>query len=154
MKKWIKIIIAILICQLAGAIGSIFTMSSIPTWYATLNKPWFSPPNWVFGPVWVTLFTLMGISLYFVWDKGAKNVRTPLTIFGIQLVLNVVWSFLFFGLLSPFYGFIEIILLWIAILATIISFYKVSKKAAYLLIPYIVWVSIAASLNYFILVLN
>lgn len=152
MNKWIKLIVAILICQLAGVIGSFFTMPSIPTWYAGLNKPSFSPPNWVFAPVWVTLFTLMGISLYLIWNKGFK--RLPITLFSIQLALNVAWSVIFFGLQSMFYAFIEIIILWISILITILSFYKVSKKAALLLLPYIVWVTIAMTLNYYVWILN
>lgn len=154
MNKWIRLVITILICQMAGIIGSIFTMPSIPTWYASLSKPWFSPPNWLFGPVWITLFTLMGISLYLIWDKGLKSVKIPLTIFGVQLILNIVWSFLFFGLESPFIAFIEIIILWISIALTIISFYRVSKKAGLILLPYIIWVSIATALNYYIWILN
>lgn len=154
MNKWIRPVITILICQMAGIIGSVFTMPSIPTWYASLNKPWFSPPNWLFGPVWITLFTLMGISLYLIWNKGLKNVKIPLTIFGVQLILNTIWSFLFFGLKSPFIAFIEIIILWISIALTIISFYRVSKKAGLILLPYIIWVSIATALNYYIWILN
>lgn len=154
MNKWIRPVITILICQMAGIIGSVFTMPSIPTWYASLNKPWFSPPNWLFGPVWITLFTLMGISLYLIWNKGLKNVKIPLIIFGVQLILNTIWSFLFFGLKSPFIAFIEIIILWISIALTIISFYRVSKKAGLILLPYIIWVSIATALNYYIWILN
>lgn len=152
MKKIIKLIISILICQAAGFIGSIFTSGSVTTWYITLQKPWFNPPNWVFGPVWITIYLLMGISLYIVWSKKAKG--SYYYIFGIQLALNTAWSFLFFSLKSPFLAFIEIILLWIAILATIIFFLKISKTAAYLLFPYILWVSFAAFLNYNIWMLN
>ena len=154
MNKWIRLVITILICQMAGIIGSVFTISSIPTWYASLNKPWFSPPNWLFGPVWITLFTLMGISLYLMWNRGLKSVKIPLTLFGVQLILNTVWSFLFFGLESPFIAFIEIIILWISIALTIISFYRISKKAGLILLPYIIWVSIATALNYYIWILN
>lgn len=147
---------SLIICQLAGIIGSFFTSSSIPTWYAALEKPSFNPPNWVFAPVWTTLFVLMGISLYLIWNKGlkAKEVKTALTFFGIQLALNVLWSIIFFGLKSPLYAFVEIIILWIAILLTILKFYKISKVAAYLLIPYILWVSFAAVLNFLIFTLN
>ena len=153
MNKWIKLIVSILICQIAGIIGSIFTTPSITTWYADLQQPAFSPPNWVFGPVWITLYTLMGISLYLVWNKK-NNVKIPLTLFFIQLILNSIWSIIFFGLQNPFYALIEIIILWITILLTIISFYKISKKASLLLLPYIIWVTVATTLNYYIWILN
>lgn len=156
MNKAVKLVAAILICQLAGAIGSIFTFQSIPTWYASLAKPSFAPPNWLFGPVWITLYTLMGISLYLVWEKGfrKKENKIALYIFATQLVLNALWSVVFFGLRSTFYGLVTIVVLWIAIAATIISFYKISKKAAWLLVPYIVWVSIATVLNFYIWNIN
>jgi benzodiazapine receptor len=151
-----KLIISIIICQVIGGIGSIFTYPSISTWYASLVKPWFTPPNWVFAPVWITLFLLMGIALYLVWDKslGKKDVRLAASVFGVQLVLNALWSLLFFGLQSPFYAFIEIIIFWIAVLVTIIKFYQISRPAAVILLPYIIWVTIAASLNYYIWILN
>ncbi len=147
-----KLIIAILICQLAGVVGSIFTISAIPEWYATLVKPGFAPPNWLFGPVWITLYTLMGISLYLVWQKGFKKRedKNALYVFVAQLFLNATWSIVFFGMREIFYGLINIIALWVAIAATIISFYKISRKAAWLLVPYILWVSIAAVLNFYI----
>jgi len=155
-NKIIKFILSILLCQAAGLIGSLFTTPSIPTWYASLQKPSFAPPNWLFAPVWITLFTLMGISFYLVWDKGLENKLTKegLSIFGIQLLLNMLWSFLFFGLRSPIYGFVEIIILWVFIGLTIFKFFKISKNAALLLLPYIAWVSVALILNYYILVLN
>lgn len=155
-SKIIKLISAILVCLSAGLVGSLFTAPSIPTWYAGLKKPSFSPPNWIFFPVWTTLFVLMGISMYSVWDRGLKNkmVKESLIIFGVQLLLNTLWSFLFFGLKSPFYALIEIVVLWIAIGLTIFKFYKISKNGALLLLPYITWVSFAAILNYFIWVLN
>jgi tryptophan-rich sensory protein len=155
-KKILKIFISIVLCQMAGFVGSIFTTSSVNTWYPTLNKPFFNPPSWLFAPVWTLLFALMGVSLYLVWEKGIlkKNVRKAVFIFFIQLILNVFWSILFFGLQSPFYAFIEIIILWIAIFFTIMKFYRISKPAAYLLIPYILWVSFAAVLNFSIYVLN
>jgi benzodiazapine receptor len=151
-----RLIISLALPQLAGAAGSLFTAPSIPIWYAALEKPSFSPPNWIFAPVWIILFLLMGISLYLVWSKGLENrkVKTAVLIFSGQLGLNIIWSLLFFGLQSPFYAFIEIIILWLAILLTIISFYKISKIAAYLLLPYILWVSFAGFLNYFIWRLN
>ena len=151
-----KLVISVLICLLAGFMGSFFTAPSIPTWYATLKKPSFNPPDWLFAPVWTTLFFLMGISLYLVWSKGLdkEGVKRAVFIFVIQLVLNIAWSFLFFGLKSPFFAFLEIILLWLAILITIIRFYPISKTAAFLLLPYIIWVSFASILNFFIVRLN
>ncbi|MFH1328993.1 MAG: TspO/MBR family protein [Candidatus Bathyarchaeota archaeon] len=151
-----KLIVAIVICQLAGAVGSIFTTPSIPIWYASLQKPIFTPPNWLFAPVWITLFTLMGISAYLIWRKSLKNrhVKTALVIFDIQLILNALWSYLFFGLQSPFYGFIGIVILWIAIALTILKFYRIFRAAGLILIPYIVWVSIALSLNYYVWMFN
>jgi benzodiazapine receptor len=151
-----KLAVSILICQLAGIIGSFFTVSSVGTWYVGLAKPSFNPPNWVFFPVWTTLFVLMGISLYIVWDNGikSKQSKTAITIFGVQLALNTLWSILFFGFKSPLFAFIEIIFLWTAILLTILYFYRISKPAAYLLIPYILWVSFAAVLNFSIFYLN
>jgi benzodiazapine receptor len=146
----------IIICQLAGIIGSIFNTYSIPTWYAGLVKPVFNPPNWVFAPVWTTLFLMMGISLYLVlrtgWEK--KEVRFAAGVFAVQLVLNIAWSALFFGLQMPWIAFVEIVILWAAILVTIWRFFRVSKPAAYLLVPYILWVSFAAVLNLSLAILN
>ena len=156
LKKTILFIVSIAIPLLAGFIGSIATSSSVSSWYQTINKPGFNPPDSVFGPVWSTLFLLMGVSLYIIWSKGLKKkgVKKALGVFGIQLFLNITWSFMFFGLKSPLYGLIEIVVLWAAILYTIILFYKISKTAAYLLIPYILWVSFAAVLNLAIFLLN
>jgi benzodiazapine receptor len=154
--KWPKFIVSILICQLAGIIGSVFTVSSIPDWYEGLNKPWFTPPNWLFGPVWITLYTLMGISLYVIWNKGLdnKDVRSAIAVFGLQLGLNSAWSIIFFGFQNIFAALLEIVVLWIAILVTIIKFYRIDKKAGLLIIPYIIWVTIATLLNYFVWILN
>lgn len=156
MNKWLKIVAFIIICQMAGLIGSIFTFPSIPTWYASLNKPSFSPPNWLFGPVWITLYTLMGISAYIIWEKGIKKkeIKVAIGLFSAQLILNSIWSFLFFGLQNPLFAFVEICILWIFILATIISFFRIDRKAAYLMVPYILWVSFALILNYSIYLLN
>lgn len=148
--------VSILLCQFAGLIGSVFTASSLENWYLFLEKPAFNPPAWVFFPAWVTLYTLMGISLYLVWVKGLQEqeVKKGMFIFGIQLGLNALWSILFFGLKSPYYAFVEIVLLWFAILLTILKFRKISKTASYLLFPYILWVSFAMLLNYYIWILN
>lgn len=150
------LILSIVVCIAIGSSGSVFTVPKITTWYSNLNKPWFTPPSWAFSPIWFSLFTLMGISLYMVLRKGIgeKRVKIAVGFFSFQFALNVLWSFLFFGLESPLFGLIGIIALWLAILATIIKFYSISRKAAYLLIPYIVWVSIATALNYAVLVLN
>jgi tryptophan-rich sensory protein len=156
MNKIGKFIVSILVCQLAGIIGSFFTAPAIPTWYAELKKPDFVPPSWVFAPAWIFLFFLMGISLYLIWSKDLekKEVRTSLFVFFIQLIFNILWSFLFFGLRSPLFGLYDIIILWFAIFVTILSFYRVSKWAAFLLIPYILWVSFATLLNFSIWQLN
>jgi tryptophan-rich sensory protein len=147
---------SIIICQLAGVFGSIFTAPSLPLWYNSINKPSFNPPNWVFAPVWTTLYLLMGISLFLVWRKGLdkKDIKIAFTVFILQLVLNALWSLLFFGLKSPLTAFIEIILLWITILISIFLFFRISKTAAYLLIPYILWVSFASVLNFYFWRLN
>ncbi|MFH1770132.1 MAG: TspO/MBR family protein [archaeon] len=152
--NYFKLIASIIITQLAGFIGSFFTVSSVSTWYLTLNKPFFNPPSWLFGPVWITLYLLMGISLYIVWNNKTNTSKKALTFFGIQLVLNTLWSILFFGLKNPFIAFIEIMILWVFILFTIIYFRKESKTAAWLLVPYILWVSFAAILNLAIFLLN
>jgi benzodiazapine receptor len=152
----VLLIITVAICLTAGVIGSFLTTPNIPTWYADLNKPWFTPPSWVFGPVWTILYILMGISLFLVLREGweRRDVRIGTAVFGIQLVLNILWSYLFFGLRSPLYGLIGIVALWIAILATIVWFFRISRPAAILLVPYIAWVSIATALNYSIYVMN
>ncbi len=147
---------SIIICQMAGIIGSVFTTPAIPTWYASINKPSFNPPNWIFAPVWTTLFLLMGIALFLVWRKGfkRKDIKIAFSVFIFQLVLNVLWSFLFFGLQSPFAAFIEIIFLLLAILITIILFFRIYWVAGVMLIPYILWVSFASVLNFAIWKLN
>lgn len=156
MSNTLKFIIAIVVSELAGIIGSFFTTPAINGWYSTLVKPALNPPSWVFGPVWTTLFALMGIAAFLIWKKGLeqKRVKIALGIFLGQLVLNTLWSIIFFGLKSPGAAFIEITFLWLAILATIIAFAKLSKPAAWLLAPYILWVSFAAYLNYSIWMLN
>jgi tryptophan-rich sensory protein len=151
-KDIIKLSVCILVCQLAGVVGSIFTLASIPTWYATLQKPFFNPPNWLFGPAWIVLYTLMGISLFLVWRKNPT--RPAMGVFGVQLVLNTLWSIVFFGLKSPLFGLVVIVLLWPAILITILRFRSISKPAALLLVPYILWVSFAAVLNAAVFILN
>ena len=152
----VELVVSIVVCQGAGLIGSFATFPSIPTWYASLQKPPFNPPNWVFGPVWTTLYTLMGIAAFLVWRKGIRNreVKIALGIFVVQLILNTLWSVVFFGLHSLAGGMIVIVVLWIAILLSIITFFRISKAAGALLIPYILWVSFAAFLNYHLWRLN
>jgi translocator protein len=151
-----KLIISILICQSAGVVGAFFTRRSISEWYVHLHKPAFNPPSWVFAPAWLTLYTLMGIAAFLVWRKDVKTagVRSALGVFLFQLVLNSLWSVVFFGGRSISGGLVVIVFLWLAIAWTIKSFYAVSKPAAALLIPYIAWVSFALVLNVALLLLN
>lgn len=156
MSKTVKVLISLLIPFSAGAIGSLFTTQSIPTWYSTLNRASFNPPNWVFGPAWTILYILMSISLFLILDSNAskKDKRMPLIIFLIQIVLNALWSIIFFGLRSPLAAFISIIFLWVSILLNIIEFYKIKKIAGLILLPYILWVTFASILNLFVVILN
>jgi len=160
-----KLVGCVMLCQLAGAIGSVFTTHALPVWYASLNKPWFTPPNWVFAPVWLVLYTLMGVALYLVWEKyeRAKGKRggeqkaiakEGIAAFLVQLEFNVLWSIVFFGAKFPFAAFVIVVMMWIVMAYTISKFYKVSKAAVYLLVPYIAWVTFAALLNLFIVVMN
>lgn len=152
----IPLISSIGVCFLAAGVGSIFTTPAIDNWYLSLNKPFFNPPNYVFGPVWTILYLLMAISLYIVWitKTKQKDKSVGLKFFFVQLTLNVLWSILFFGLKSPVLAFFGIILLWILIFLTAKNFFKVSFAAGWLLIPYTVWVSFATVLNLSIILLN
>lgn len=158
MKKGdaLKLVVSILLCQMAGVIGGFFTASSVNTWYATLTKPSFNPPNWLFSPVWITLYVLMGVALFLVWRKGlqAEGVKIAIYLFGVQLTLNILWSILFFGLKMPLVAFIEIVILWDFILITLLKLRKISRLAGYLFVPYLLWVSFAAVLNFFLWYLN
>jgi benzodiazapine receptor len=144
-----RLIISIVICQSVGVIGAFFTQPAIPTWYATLVKPAFTPPHWVFAPAWTTLYVLMGIALFLVWRRGLAEGKVKLAIglFSVQLLCNAVWSPLFFGLRSPLAGLVDIVVLWIAIACTIFSFLKISRTSGIVLVPYLMWVSFAAVLN-------
>jgi len=156
MKNFLRLLLSISVCLLIGFLGSLVTTPSVSTWFSTLTKPSFSPPNWLFAPVWTMLFILMGISLYLVWNKGLKKkaVKEALVIFGIQLVFNFLWSFIFFGLHRPLLAFLEIIILWLLILQTFLKFRKISSLAGYFLLPYLIWVTFAAFLNFTIARLN
>ncbi len=155
-KKGLYIIIAVAICMVIGFLSGFATQSSVNTWYVGLNKPIFNPPNWLFAPVWTVLYIMMGIAAGIVWAKGFYHlwVKTALYHFGFQLLLNATWSVVFFGLREPFWAFIVIITLLILIVLTIRWFKVVSKIAALLLIPYLLWVCFATVLNYKIWELN
>lgn len=157
----LKLIISIGVSELAGVVGSFFTVSAIPVWYAGLVKPALNPPGWIFGPVWIILYALMGVAAWLVWKQldgadssGKGKIKAGLVVFGIQLFLNAIWPIIFFGFKDTYGALIDIILLWFAIAYTITIFYQISKPAAYLLVLYILWVTFAAYLNYSICLLN
>jgi tryptophan-rich sensory protein len=143
------------ICLAAGGVGSFATSAKIPTWYATLAKPALNPPNWIFAPVWTTLYILMAVAAWMVWTRRQQaGTRAALALFAVQLLLNTLWSFLFFGAENPGLAMVEIIVLWLAISATIRTFREISPTAAWLLAPYLAWVSFASYLNFAIWRLN
>ena len=156
MKNLPKFIVSVIGCELAGFLGTPFTISAIPSWYATLNKPFFAPPNWIFGPVWTLLYFLMGVSFYLIWKQGwqEKKIKTAGLYFLAQLGFNFIWSPIFFGLRAPLLALFVIIAMWALIVMTMKKFYPLSKLAFYLLIPYLLWVSFATLLNTAIVVLN
>lgn len=156
MKKFFQLILAILICQSAGLIGSVFTAPAIPTWYATLVKPAFNPPGWLFGPVWLTLYALMGISLYLIWQSRRSHPLATWTVilFIIHLFFNAIWSVIFFGYHQIFLALIDIAILWLMIVILIGLFWRIKKSAAYLMLPYLAWVSFALILNFSLWRLN
>lgn len=153
----VKLIASIFVCQLAGFIGSLFTRPSLATWYQTLEKPFFMPPEWLFSPVWITLYLIMGISLFLVWNKKRDETnlkKTALLFFLVQLIFNIAWPVVFFGMQNIGLGVIVILILWLLILITTIKFYQLLKIAAILLVPYLLWVTFATVLNIAMLVLN
>jgi tryptophan-rich sensory protein len=157
MNKYLKIIVSVTICLAVGYLSSIVTQSSIKTWYPTIEKPSFNPPNWVFAPVWTLLFILMGIAAGLVWDKISTEkelVKKGLLFFGVQLALNALWSYLFFGFNNILLASIEIVLLLLIIYETYLIFKKIDKKASYMLIPYMLWVGFASILTITIYFLN
>jgi len=155
MKKVIQLVVAIFVCQSAGFIGSLFTAPNIPSWYQGLTKPFFSPPNWLFAPVWFLLYTLMGIAAFLIWQRhDERRARRLLLVFFIHLIVNTLWSVLFFGLQNPLLGLIDIVVMLALIFYLIFGFYRLNKIAAWLLFPYLIWVSFATLLNYFIYVYN
>ncbi len=137
--------------EVVGIRGGLWTAQSVKTWYPTLEKPPFRPPNWVFGPVWTTLYAMMAYAMYTVSERKDVEptvLRAAKVLWGVQLVLNLMWSYLFFGRRSPLAGLVEIVMLWVAIVATIVAFAKVSRSAALLMVPYLLWVSFASFLTF------
>ena len=149
MKKLGKLVCSVSLCLMTGFVGSYSTMNSVTTWYADLSRPSFTPPDWTFGVVWPILYVMMGISVFMIWNRGLdkRKVKVALGLFVLQLVLNGLWAPIFFGLHMIALALIEIVLLWIAILLTILVFWRISKAATFFLFPYILWVSFAAILN-------
>lgn len=156
LNSVIRLTISIVASFAAAAIGSLFTFKAIPTWYATLKKPRYTPPNRAFGPIWTTLYVLMAVSIFLVWDKGlaTKGALLAFTLYWVQLAFNALWSVIFFGMKSKGGGVMTIIVLWLLILATILASFRVSVVAGALLVPYLVWVSIATYLNIGVWLLN
>lgn len=156
MKHLPKLIVSVVGCELVGLLGTPLTLSAIPAWYATLNKPFFAPPNWIFGPVWTLLYFLMGVAFYLIWKQGwqKKKVKTAGLFFLAQLALNFIWSPVFFGLRAPLPGLLIIMAMWALIVMTMKKFYPLSRLGFYLLLPYLLWVSFATLLNAAIVVLN
>ena len=158
----LKLIFSLLVCQLAGVVGSIFTLKSISTWYPTLIKPFLNPPNWLFGPVWTTLYILMGIACFIIWKKYSyvqeiseqKIIKNGMILFDIQLVLNALWPVVFFGAQNLGVSLIEILVLFTFVVLTTVKFFKISKVAGWLLVPYVLWTGFAIYLNYSIWILN
>ena len=156
MKNWIKLTICLAIPQIVGFTSGFFTVTNVASWYKQIIKPEWNPPNWIFGPVWTALYLMMGIALYLIWksNTSVEKKRAAIILWSVQLLLNFFWSFIFFTQHQIGWALVEIICLWLLILFTIFSFASISKTAAWLLVPYISWVSFAALLNYAIWELN
>lgn len=153
--NWMGLVLFVLVCLAAGGLGAIATTPEIDGWYQTIAKPTWNPPNWVFGPVWTTLFVLMGISAWLVWKpQEPKKTSTPLKLFAVQLALNIAWSWIFFRMHLIGWAVVEIAILWVAILATTVAFFRRSQPAGWLLVPYLGWVTFASLLNFMIWRLN
>lgn len=156
MREVLRFAASIALCEGVGLVAGALTAEGVRGWYAGIEKPSFTPPGWIFGPVWTILYLMMGTALYLVWRRwdGSPAVRTALAVFGVQLLLNGLWSLLFFGMRNPLAGLIEIVALWAAILATIALFWRISRPAGALLMPYALWVTFAAVLNWSLYRLN
>ncbi|TWU02818.1 TspO/MBR family protein [Stieleria varia] len=153
--RWVGLAVFLVVCLGAGGLGAVATTSEIKGWYQTIEKPTWNPPDYVFGPVWTTLYVMMAIAAWIVWlPNGLKDSKTPLGLFVLQLALNIAWSWIFFGLHQPGWAFAEILILWLAIVATTTAFLKRSTIAGSLMIPYLAWVSFASVLNFTIWRLN
>jgi tryptophan-rich sensory protein len=149
------LVLFITVCLLVAGAGGFFTANSVSSWYLELKKPSWNPPSWVFGPVWTILYGMMALAAWLVWRRlGFANGSRPLGLFAFQLALNALWSPLFFGLRSPLAGLLDIVPLWAAILATLVSFWKISPLAGTLFMPYWLWVSFATALNFTIWKMN
>lgn len=152
---WAALITSVVVCQLAGIVPSLLTADDVATWYPTLDKPWFTPPSWVFGPVWTTLYLLMGVALYLVWARASgRRRRMALGLFAVQLALNAGWSLAFFGQRDVSFGLVVILALLAAVAATVVAFARVDRRTGALLVPYLLWVAFATALNYGIWRLN
>ncbi len=153
---WLKFIVALILPQLAGAIGGFFSAANVPTWYQTLIKPSFTPPGWIFGPVWGMLYLMMGLAFFFVLisEQGKDKLRFVSGLFCLHLLFNTLWSILFFGLRNPLLAFVDIVVLWLMITGLVFLFWSINKLAGALLVPYWLWVSFASVLNYAIWQLN
>jgi tryptophan-rich sensory protein len=148
-RRSIGLVLLLILCLGAGGLGAIATTPEIEGWYKTIARPSWTPPDWIFGPVWTTLYVMMAVAAWFVWKPtGFKGAALPLTLFGLQLLLNIAWSWIFFGLHQPGWAFAEIVVLWLMIVATTVAFFRCSTIAGWLLVPYLAWVSFAAVLNF------
>jgi benzodiazapine receptor len=155
IRQAVGLALSVVVCFAVAGVGSLFTRPAIEGWYAALRKPFWTPPNWIFGPVWSALYLGMAIAAWLVWRRaGFAGARLPLTLFALQLVLNLAWAGVFFGLRIPGAAFAEIVLLWLFILVTTAAFWPLSRAAAWLMVPYLLWVTYAAALNYAIWRLN
>lgn len=154
-RQWIGLAVWIALCLGAGGLGAVVTTPEINGWYRTIIKPTWNPPDSVFGPVWTTLYMMMAMAAWLVWKPaGLRAAAVPLTLFGIQLVLNSVWSWIFFGMHQPGWAFVEIVALWLALTVTMVAFFRRSRIAGWLLVPYLAWVSFASVLNFTIWRIN
>jgi translocator protein len=155
LSDWLALGVSIAVCFAAAGVGSMFTTPEIGGWYARLAKPSWTPPNWVFGPTWSALYLMMAVAAWLVWrESGLRAAALPLAVFAVQLVFNMLWSIIFFGMHRAGPAFVDIVLLWGAILVTIILFWRVRAMAGALLLPYLLWVTYASALNYSIWKMN
>ena len=155
IQNWRKLVFAEVLCLGTGVLGSVFTANSVVSWYPTINKPSWNPPAWVFGPVWTTLFLMMGVAFYrLLIKKQTKKTMEAINVFSVQLGLNILWSILFFGIKSPWLAFVEIVVLWVAIWISLRRFWAIDRVAGWLMFPYLAWVSFASLLNLTVALIN